>query len=126
MKKLVTAKIVKDFANQNKGKNFVYDDNTLITPSARDMANSLGIKLAYVDPQLEQSDANENGNGTLRPTFDAANATTDPANATTKEIKTFINDEKCELNSTSYDRKQIVELVIKMLSEKGLLDKILD
>lgn len=117
MKKLVTAKIVKDFANQNKGKNFVYDDNTLITPSARDMANSLGIKLAYVDPQLEQSDANENG--TLRPTFD-------PANATTKEIKTFINDEKCELNSTSYDRKQIVELVIKMLSEKGLLDKILD
>ena len=58
MKKLVTAKIVKDFANQNKGKNFVYDDNTLITPSARDMANSLGIKLAYVDPQLEQSDAN--------------------------------------------------------------------
>lgn len=124
MKKLVTAKIVKNFANQNKGKNFVYDDNTLITPSARDMANSLGIKLAYVDPQLEQSDANENG--TLRPTFDAANATTDPANATTKEIKTFINDEKCELNSTSYDRKQIVELVIKMLSEKGLLDKILD
>lgn len=124
MKKLVTAKIVKDFANQNKGKNFVYDDNTLITPSARDMANSLGIKLAYVDPQLEQSYANENG--TLRPAFDAANATTDPANATTKEIKTFINDEKCELNSTSYDRKQIVELVIKALSEKGLLDKILD
>lgn len=124
MKKLVTAKIVKDFANQNKGKNFVYDDNTLITPSARDMANSLGIKLAYVDSQLEQSEANENR--TLHPTADAANATTDPANATTKEIKTFINDEKCELNSTSYDRKQIVELVIKVLSEKGLLDKILD
>lgn len=124
MKKLVTAKIVKDFANQNKGKNFVYDDNTLITPSARDMANSLGIKLAYVEPQLEQSEVNENR--TLYPTADAANATTDPANATTKEIKTFINDEKCELNSTSYDRKQIVELVIKVLSEKGLLDKILD
>lgn len=124
MKKLVTAKIVKDFANQNKGKNFVYDDNTLITPSARDMANSLGIKLAYVEPQLEQSEANENR--TLHPTADAANATTDPANATTKEIKTFINDEKCELNSTSYDRKQIVELVIKVLSDKGLLDKILD
>lgn len=124
MKKLVTAKIVKDFANQNKGKNFVYDDNTLITPSARDMANSLGIKLAYVELQLEQSEVNENR--TLYPTADAANATTDPANATTKEIKTFINDEKCELNSTSYDRKQIVELVIKVLSEKGLLDKILD
>lgn len=124
MKKLVTAKIVKDFANQNKGKNFVYDDNTLITPSARDMANSLGIKLAYVEPQLEQSEVNENR--TLYPTADAANATTDPANATTKEIKTFINGEKCELNSTSYDRKQIVELVIKVLSEKGLLDKILD
>lgn len=124
MKKLVTAKIVKDFANQNKGENFIYDDNTLITPAARDMANSLGIKLAYVDSQLEQSEANENR--TLQPTADAANATTDPANATTKEIKTFINDEKCELNSTSYDRKQIVELVIKVLSEKGLLDKILD
>lgn len=117
MKKLVTAKIVKDFANQNKGKNFVYDDNTLITPSARDMANSLGIKLAYVDPQLEQSDANENK--TLQPTAD-------PGNATTKETKTFINDGKCELNCTSYDKKQIVEAVIKVLSEKGLLDKILD
>lgn len=117
MKKLVTAKIVKDFANQNKGKNFVYDDNTLITPSARDMANSLGIKLAYVDSQLEQSEANENR--TLQPTADAGNAIT-------KETERFINDEKCELNYTSYDKKQIVEAVIKVLSEKGLLDKILN
>lgn len=124
MKKLVTAKIVKDFANQNRGKDFVYDDNTLITPSARDMANSLGIKLAYVEAQLEQSEVNENR--TLYPTADAGNATTDPANATTKEIRTFINDEKCELNSTGYDKNQVVEAVIKVLSEKGLLDKILD
>lgn len=124
MKKLVTAKIVKDFANQNRGKDFVYDDNTLITPSARDMANSLGIKLACVDSQMEQSDSNKNR--TLHPAVDAANATTDPANSTTKETKTFVNDEKCELNSTGYDKKQIVEAVIKVLSEKGLLDKILD
>lgn len=117
MKKLVTAKIVKDFANQNRGKDFVYDDNTLITPSARDMANSLGIKLACVDSQMEQSDSNENR--IPHPAVDAENSTT-------KETKAFVNDEKCELNSTGYDKKQIVEAVIKVLSEKGLLDKILD
>lgn len=117
MKKLVTAKIVKDFANQNRGKDFIFDDNTLITPSARDMANSLGIKLTCVESQLAQLDQNEN---------EELSSTVDAANATKKETKESKHNNKVEANYIDYDKKQIVEMVIKVLSEKGLLDKILD
>lgn len=117
MKKLVTAKTVKDFAHQNKGKDFIFDDNTLITPSARDMANNLGIKFTCVESQLTQLDENEN---------EELASTVDAANATKNEIKESKHDNKIEANSVDYDKKQIVEMVIKVLSEKGLLDKILD
>ena len=38
MKKLVTGKTVQDFANENKGKDFPVDEDTLITPNAKDKA----------------------------------------------------------------------------------------
>ena len=38
MKKLVTGKTVQDFANENKGKYFPVNEDTLITPNAKDTA----------------------------------------------------------------------------------------
>ena len=49
MKKLVTGKTVQDFANENKGKDFPIDEDTLITPNAKDTAYALGIRFVDKD-----------------------------------------------------------------------------
>lgn len=124
MKTLVTGKIVQDFANDNKGKDFPIDDNALITPAAKDTANSLGIKFVSKEEyaKLENSKANSS-ECCLEPKCEASACTEEPVSG---EKQVCCNDDNAKSNQMSYDRQQVVEAVIKVLAEKGLLDKILD
>jgi len=106
MKKLITEKIMEGFvASHGQGAEFPIDDNTLITPSAKDVARSNKIKFvekcdACVETQEEKKE----------PCCESKPAETKPA-------------ESCAM---TYDRQMIVEAVMKVLQEKGILDKILD
>ena len=98
MKKLVTEKTMQDFiAGHGKGAKFPMDENTLLTPSAKDIART--NKIVFVDV----------------------------CECTTADSSTCCTEEKpAESCSMSYDRQLIVEAVMKVLKEKGILDKILD
>lgn len=46
MKKLITAKVIEELIKNNQ-KQIVVDDDTLLTPSAKDLARNAGIKFVY-------------------------------------------------------------------------------
>ncbi len=103
MKKLITERTLRDMKKEGK-TTLVIDGNTIITPLARDYARTMDI--AIID---------ENGEQTLscRATSAAAGAVqTDGARAT------------CD-KPMSKQVEIIVEAVMNVLKEKGLLDKIL-
>ena len=106
MKKLITEKIIEEFA-KGGGKVFLADNNTLITPSAKDLARNKGI--AFVNKE----EAEEN----------AAEECECCTSAKEEKVGSEEPREACEM---SYDRQLIVEAVMKALAEKGILDKILD
>lgn len=123
MKKLVTAKTIEDFA-AGKEKLFPIDENTLITPSARDVARSKGITFC-----CECDEAVE-----VKP--EAEDVKADSLSAETKSAET--NDEECsakekqeasecaESCKDSFDKEAVIEAVIKALDKRGVLDEILD
>lgn len=102
MKKLITEKIIEEFA-KGGGTVFPTDHNTLITPSAKDLARNKGI--AFVN----KGDTAENA--------------VEECECRASEKEEEEPKEACEM---SYDRQLIVEAVMKALAEKGILDKILD
>lgn len=99
MKKLITAKTIQTLRNNGETVLLINDD-TLITPSAKDAARSAGICFVHEDeaecqPEVKQPEANR-------------------------------SEAETPCCNMSYDRQVIVEAVIKALDERGILDKILD
>ena len=112
MKKLVTEQTIVDFfVGQGKDYPFPIDDNTLITPLAKDKAKSLGITFEKQGDCSKKSECVES-----RPAETVA-AVAAGAQACTE------NSSEC---SMTYDRQMIVEAVIKVLVERGILGKILE
>ncbi len=108
MKKLVTEQTVKEFA-AGKEKIFPIDSNTLVTPLARDMAKSLGIK--FMEANCAEASAENKA-------IDVCAANID-------------DEKKCDntgqnSNMTNSEMRTLVETVMKALKERGILDKILD
>ena len=96
MKKLVTSKTIADFANARQGKYFLVEEGTIISPAARDTANNYEIKIVYELPESEKAPCKE-------------------------ELCESVKG--CQGISEA-DKALIVEMVMKVLAEKGLLDKI--
>ena len=104
MKTLVTGKTVQDFANENKGKAFPIDEDTLITPNAKDTAYALGIRFVDKD-ELKVSDCS----------------------AMHKDMKSEVAP--CKENADreekdieiDLDREQVVKAVMEVLNAKGLI-----
>jgi ethanolamine utilization protein EutQ len=88
MKKLITEKTIAQLKADNT-KFFPIDENTLITPSAKDAARNEGITFVYGEQKHEETQ------GTQK-------------------------------SQKSCDKQAIVDAVIKVLRERGLLDEIID
>lgn len=106
MKKLVTGKTIKEFAMGNE-KVFPVDDNTLITPAAKDEARSRNIVFVHKD----EIKAEEPAKAEVKP----------EESSTTEATSCKVVDDNVKI-----DRQKLVEAVMKALDEKGLLDKIID
>jgi len=116
MKKLITENIMEGFvANHGPGSVFPIEESTLITPSAQDVAKS--NKITFVDKESY-----------------CANKVESNDNSCCEANRESCCDEKLDLSckekatecSMSYDRQLIVEAILKILKEEGILDKILD
>ena len=115
MKKLITEKIMEGFvAGHGQGAEFPMDDDTLITPSAKDVARSNKIK--FVDKETYTANNTEKKGSCCETKEEACCAETEKGCCGTEPAG-------CEM---SYDRQVIVEAVMRILQEKGILDKILD
>lgn len=98
MKKLVTGKTVQDFANENRGKNFPVDEDTLITPNAKDTAYALGVKF------IDKAEMNNIDYSSLD-----------------NEKKAEPCDDSKDCVDIDLDRQQVVKAVIEVLAAKGLI-----
>ncbi len=108
MKKLVTEQTIKDFVvGHGTGYPFPIDKDTLITPLARDKAKSLGLTFANSDEAGSQPLCHKE-------------VSPQPAEAVTQKETPSA---ECKM---TYDRQLIVETIIKVLEERGILGKILD
>lgn len=106
MKKLVTGKTVQDFANENKGKDFPVDEDTLITPNAKDTAYALGIRFVDKD-ELKGSYCS----AMHKDMKSEAAPCKENADSEEKDIDIDID----------LDREQVVKAVIEVLNAKGLI-----
>lgn len=119
MKKLVTEQTIKDFfVGHGKDYSFPVDENTLITPLARDKAKSLGITFEKREECGAKTECNENID--LNENKPVAETVEKPLEAVTECA------EKNSDCSMTYDRQMIVEAVIKVLVERGILGKKLE
>lgn len=127
MKKLVTATTIEQFLTSHKDV-FPVTSDTLITPSAADLAKTKGIKFvaegcddASCDDVLASKHTSEHSDsfaaGTHHEDAPAPQAEA-PAEAPAAPA--------AEPDVSSFTKDQIVEAVIKVLDAKGILDKILD
>ena len=115
MKKLITERVMEGFiAGHGQGAEFPMDDDTLITPSAKDVARSNKIK--FVDKETYTANNKAEKKGSCCETKEECCETKQEACCEEKPAG-------CEM---SYDRQVIVEAVMRILKEKGILDKILD
>lgn len=112
MKKLVTSKTIEDFANSHGGNFFVVDDETLISPAARDTAKSRDIRIIKMDSTSRNSCS-----------MDSTEA---PVNGVcTESTKACEAIDAPRSSAEMCDKEQIIAAVIKVLADKGLLDEIL-
>ncbi len=108
MKKLITEKTIAQLKNDGI-EFFTIDDDTLITPSAKDAARNEGIKLIRVEGKPCNI---------AEPVTDKAEGC--KVKATIKDIVQGV----CETNNNcSHD--EVVTAVIKVLKDKNILDDIL-
>lgn len=124
MKKLITEKAINEFANTGE-KVFPIDKNTLITPSAKDLARNEGITFRF------EGEQQNNDIGCSEAVCDGSCRV--QANDVKIESETNVVNENGECNanitngkSNPGTRDKIVEAVIKALKEKGVLDQIID
>ncbi len=117
MKKLVTEQTVKEFyVGHGKDYPFPIDDNTLITPLAKDKAKSLGITFEKQGACSKKTECVES-----KPAV--ATGVSEAAEAISAQGEYKAKDYGC---SMTYERQAIVEAVLKALEARGILDKILE
>ena len=129
MKQLVTATTIEQFLLTHKDV-FPVTPDTLITPSAADLAKTKGIrfvaegglKAPHPDNVLASPHTSEHSDScaTGAQHHDAAPAPAPEAEAPAEEAP-----EK-KISVANFTKDQIVEAVIRVLDAKGILDKILD
>ena len=129
MKQLVTATTIEQFLLTHKDV-FPVTPDTLITPSAADLAKTKGIRFVAEEGLKRPNPDNALASGHTSEHSDScatsalhrdaapeapAPAAEAPAEAPAKEISV-----------ANFTKDQIVEAVIRVLDAKGILDKILD
>ena len=130
MKQLVTATTIEQFLLTHKDV-FPVTPDTLITPSAADLAKTKGIRFVAEDglkrpnPDnvLASAHTSEHSDScaTGAQHHDAAPAAEAPAAEAPAE-----EAPKSDISVANFTKDQIVEAVIRVLDAKGILDKILD
>ncbi len=93
MKRLITEKLIEEFIKSGE-KEFLVDDNTLITPSAKDKARSAGVKFVF---EKEEKITKKQDR---------------------QEVSASACCEETELEIT---KEMVVKAVLEVLKEKGLL-----
>jgi len=126
MKQLVTATTIEQFLTSHKDV-FPVTNDTLITPSAADLAKTKGIKFV-AEGEITTGSAME-----IKQTSDHADsiaAGAHHADAPQQEAPAAPAEAPAapaaEPSVANFTKEQIVEAVIKVLDAKGILDKILD
>jgi hypothetical protein len=117
MKKLVTADTIQNYVGSHK-KVFPVDNNTIISPAARDIAHTYKIK--FVSQEEYEAAMAEEAEKAAAPAPAPAEA---PAQAETAAPSESAEKDCCSVNGMT--KEQIVEAVIKILDAKGILDKVL-
>ncbi|MDD6153985.1 MAG: hypothetical protein PUB39_00210 [Eubacteriales bacterium] len=119
MKKLVTADTIQNYVGSHR-KVFPVDNNTIVSPAARDLAHTYKIKFVSQE-EYEAAIAEEDAKA-------AAAAAPEPAPAPAEEPEAPAPAPAEEAKPVSVEnltKEQIVEAVIRVLDAKGILDKIL-
>lgn len=129
MKQLVTATTIEQFLLTHKDV-FPVTPDTLITPSAADLAKTKGIKFVaegglkapHPDNVLASSHTSEHSDScaTSAMHHDA------PAPAPEAPAEEAPAEAKSDISVANLTKDQIVEAVIRVLDAKGILDKILN
>ena len=132
MKQLVTATTIEQFLLTHKDV-FPVTPDTLITPSAADLAKTKGIRFVaeeglkrpHPDNALASGHTSEHSDSCATSALhhDAAPEAPAPAAEAPAEAPAAPAAEPSVANFT---KEQIVEAVIRVLDAKGILDKILD
>ena len=113
MKQLVTATTIEQFLLTHKDV-FPVTPDTLITPSAADLAKTKGIRFVAEE-------------GLKRPNPDNALASGHTSeHSDSCAISAQHHDAPAPASVANFTKEQIVEAVIRVLDAKGILDKILD
>lgn len=110
MKNLITEKTIADFAKCG-AKTYLIDDNTLITPSAKDLARSEGIQFIS-SAELEKN------------SYASKKSDTKGCELNNPTCMMEKNSEKNMMHNLN--KEEIVKLIIHALDERGILEKILD
>lgn len=115
MKKLITERIVEEFLKGNS-KKFRVDRNTLITPSAKDLARKEGVEFVC-------GKSNDAGAccGVNKDEEVCGNNNVTSENKVCTDEKKSCADEKEHSAFTEKERKMVVAAIIEVLKEKGLL-----
>ena len=128
MKQLVTATTIEQFLLTHKDV-FPVTPDTIITPSAADLAKTKGIKFV-ADSGLKA--ANPDNVLASKHTSEHSDSVAtgaqhrDAAPAPAPEAPAAEEAPAKEISVANFTKDQIVEAVIRVLDAKGILDKILD
>ena len=131
MKQLVTATTIEQFLLTHKDV-FPVTPDTLITPSAADLAKTKGIRFVAEDGLKRPNPDNVLASGHTSEHSDSCATSAmhhddAPAPAAAEAPAADAPAEaKPEISVANFTKDQIVEAVIRVLDAKGILDKILD
>ena len=130
MKQLVTATTIEQFLTSHKDV-FPVTKDTLITPSAADLAKTKGIRFVAADDSMDVKDpenvmaskhTSEHSDSVAAGARHRDDAPA-PAAAPAEEAPAAPAP---EISVANFTKDQIVEAVIRVLDAKGILDKILN
>ena len=130
MKQLVTATTIEQFLLTHKDV-FPVTPDTLITPSAADLAKTKGIRFVAEDGLKRPNPDNALASGHTSEHSDscatsAIHHDAAPAPAAEAPAPEAPAAPAAEPSVANFTKEQIVEAVIRVLDAKGILDKILD
>lgn len=130
MKQLVTATTIEQFLLTHKDV-FPVTPDTLITPSAADLAKTKGIKFVAEDGLKRPNPNNVLASGHTSEHSDSCATSAmhhddAPAPAPEAPAEAPAAAAAPEISVANFTKDQIVEAVIRVLDAKGILDKILN